>query len=519
LAHYNGYDQGNFKCHHSHCHDKTVFSLKQYLGIADDYHGWSNVDIDNINLIDELNLEIPRPPGDLGLLIDELYGMQIYKNYPVSFITGIGLLAGICGRRFNVSGEGLNLWIVLLMPPGRGKDFIQTTIRSILMRCVMPSGLDFIGAQDFTAGKSLLKFVERHRSCVCVITEAGEKMKKVSGDSASLRATCLDIYTKSGYDKSTSSYEYSDEKNSIKPMRATAITLIDESVPESYMRGAFENDNLINGVIMRQSIYKEDGKKPYADLDRNETISAFHQDKISGLVKLCSLANKTDNSDFPCCKADFFDLWENAIQFSKDCTDIENDETGKYSKPQRAAACRMWVKAAKYAALASIYNLRHGLASDSLPDIFPIGEREWIWAKNLVLYELHSAEKVFSGSSFSSGKDDLMRGIVAPIMLRLLKKESKGNKRYRLSDSDFDNKLIPVTILSQIAPDYPQLKYSPLQSDETQGMDDILDYMVKLDYIDIQVGENKGGRPRKYVTKYGKSDKVIIKSRFFDLFK
>src|SRR6185437_14748582 len=68
------------------------------------------------------------PPGLLGQIAQFIYKASDYPCYEIALAGAIGLMAGICGRTYNVSRTGLNLYVVFLAVTGTGKESASSGI-------------------------------------------------------------------------------------------------------------------------------------------------------------------------------------------------------------------------------------------------------------------------------------------------------------------------------------------------------------------------------------------------------
>jgi hypothetical protein len=65
-----------------------------------------------------------RPPGLLGELATFIYAQAPRPVAEIALAGAVALMAGICGRSYNVSGMGLNQYVMLIADTGTGKEAI-----------------------------------------------------------------------------------------------------------------------------------------------------------------------------------------------------------------------------------------------------------------------------------------------------------------------------------------------------------------------------------------------------------
>ena len=91
-----------------------------------------------------------RPPGLVGDIADYILNAAPRPVPHIALAGAIGLMAGVCGRAFNVSGTGLNLYVLLIAETGTGKEGIASGISSLI--AAIPNGrignFDFLGPAE-----------------------------------------------------------------------------------------------------------------------------------------------------------------------------------------------------------------------------------------------------------------------------------------------------------------------------------------------------------------------------------
>lgn len=199
------------------------------------------------------------PPGLVGTIARFIFDAAPRPVYEVALVGAIGLMAGIVGRAFNVSGTGLNLYLNLLANTGAGKEAIDRGVSKLLtaasQRVLVAS--EVMGPGRISSGQALLKHLgDRNQPCfVSIIGEVGLFMQRISAENANeadkaLRAVLLDLYNKSGSGESIKPTIYSDKANNVKMVYSPAVTLIGESVPTEFYRG-FDEQTVRSGLLPR----------------------------------------------------------------------------------------------------------------------------------------------------------------------------------------------------------------------------------------------------------------------------
>lgn len=252
--------------------------------------------------IDGFDLDLWRrvkPPHLMELICDYVYAVSPRPVYEISLAATIGLMAGITGRAFNVEGAGLNQYIMMLAPTGRGKEAMQVGINKIMSRVAereFPAAWNFIGPADMASGSGLLKFLaERETPCFVSLTgEIGLRLQQMSMKGANtadltLRRVLLDLYNKSGAGSVIRPTVYSDKKNNIDIIHSPAFTWLGESTPSEFYKGLNE-DQIASGLLPRFMVIEYNGDRvPY-----NERHANAHPSHalVSGVYDLCDLSMK-----------------------------------------------------------------------------------------------------------------------------------------------------------------------------------------------------------------------------------
>jgi hypothetical protein len=216
------------------------------------------------------------PPGLVGQVADYILSSAIRPVPEVALAASIALCAGICARSYNVSGTGLNQYIMLLAKTGRGKEGAATGIDNLVaaVRQNIPMVDDFMGPAAFASGQALVKVLDSRPCFVSVLGEVGLTLQQICDPNAPgpllmLRRVLLDIYAKSGFTKVLRSSVYSDSDKNTRLVQAPNVTILGESTPETFFNG-LDVSHIAEGLIPRFTIIEYHGQRP----DPNP--NAFH---------------------------------------------------------------------------------------------------------------------------------------------------------------------------------------------------------------------------------------------------
>lgn len=233
---------------------------------------------------------IQRPPGLVGDIADYIYASAPRPMIEAAVLTGLGMVAGIAGRHFNVYGSGLNIYLMLLARTGRGKNAMAKGIRRILnvARESVPMIDDFIGPDSFTAGSSLHRYVSEHPNVLLLFGEYGQQLKQMT----SLRAHPNDeqmlrlmqsLYSASGAADFLPARIYSDKQVSIPVVHAPAVSILCESQP-STIYSILSQEQVQNGIVPRFLVLECTSERP----PRNPAMNKAPPPEL--ITRICDLA-------------------------------------------------------------------------------------------------------------------------------------------------------------------------------------------------------------------------------------
>lgn len=317
------------------------------------------------------------PPGLLGEIAQFFYDAAPRPVPEIALAGAIGFLAGITGRAYNVSGTGLNQYILMLAPTGVGKEAISDGASKLLnmVKQTVPSVIDFRGPGELVSAAGLIKWVAKKPCFFSILGEFGKKMKEMANPQAnvhlqSINRILLQVYSKSGHNSLFDPMAYSDTSQNTEPVYSPALTIIGESVPESFYEVLDEN-MIADGLLPRFMVFEYKGQREYFNehsLHVNPSFSLVQ--KLGDLTATCLSHQHSQNvnnvSFSPEAKKTFdeFDVWT---------TDQINNSK---SETHRQLWNRAHLKAMKLAALQAI----------GINYVAPvISINECLWATNIIV--------------------------------------------------------------------------------------------------------------------------------------
>lgn len=180
-------------------------------------------------------------PGFVGELQRYIFESAERPVKEIALVAALGILAGICGRSYNISNSGLNLFLVLLAKTGRGKDEIAKATNRIFKAAsqYVPTAETFLGPSSFASQQGLVRTLSSNPCFVSILGEFGATLKTMNDPNtisavAQLKRAYTDAYSRSGRDGSLRATAYADKEKDTKAVQSPALTLIGETAPDLY---------------------------------------------------------------------------------------------------------------------------------------------------------------------------------------------------------------------------------------------------------------------------------------------
>lgn len=208
------------------------------------------------------------PPGIVGELARYIYGTAVRPVEEAALAAAISLVAGVVGRSYNISGTGLNQYILFLGRTGTGKEGMAKGINKMFasIRPTVPLSDEFIGPSAFASGQGLIRVLDQRPCFLSIMGEFGLTLQALSDPRAPaaqtmLRKVLLDLYGKSGWEDTLHSTAYSDQEKNTKSVHAPNVTILGESTPETFYEG-IDTGDIADGLIPRFHIIEYTGPRP-----------------------------------------------------------------------------------------------------------------------------------------------------------------------------------------------------------------------------------------------------------------
>jgi hypothetical protein len=207
----------------------------------------------------------------------------------------MGLMAGIVGRAYNVSGTGLNSYTMLLAGTGTGKEAIARGISRLIKEvgAAVPTANEFIGPGEIASPQAITKFMSKGRvSFVSVLGEFGLYLRTMSGPFANpnmlgIKRFLLDVFNKSGNGDSMQPSIYADSDKNTAVLNSPNLCIIGESTPERFYE-SIDEEMISEGLIPRFTIIEYIGKRPPLNRNHESVMPSFNL--VTNLASLCGQA-------------------------------------------------------------------------------------------------------------------------------------------------------------------------------------------------------------------------------------
>jgi hypothetical protein len=233
---------------------------------------------------------VSLPPGLVGEVAQYIYQTAIRPVPEIALAAAIAVVAGVCARSYNISGTGLNQYIILLAKTGAGKEGAVTGIDNLIaaVRPQIPMVDQFVGPSAFASGQALIKVLDERPCFVSVLGEFGLTLQQLCDPRASspqvmLKKVLLDLYSKSGWNKMLRSSVYSDTDKNTKIVQAPNVTILGESTPETFFEG-LDIHHIAEGLIPRFSVVEYTGPRPPRNRNANQPPPPQLAQRFSDLV-------------------------------------------------------------------------------------------------------------------------------------------------------------------------------------------------------------------------------------------
>lgn len=392
----------------------------------------------------EVKKVIALPPGLLGEIAKFIYYAAPRPVPEIALAGAIGLMAGITGRAYNISGTGLNQYVMLIANTGSGKEAMALGIDKLMntIKMQVPTSKDFIGPSEIASGQALVKHLGK-RTVPCFLSILGEfglRLQSMSNPNAnsaeiSLKRVLLDLYNKSGHGQHMQSSIYADADKNTSAVESPCFTILGESTPERFY-GVLNEDMISEGLLPRFTLIEYTGPRPPLSghhLTANPSIALVEQ--FATLVATCSQvmhAKKVMNV-------------QSTDEASKLLVDFDTFCDNQINNSNKEILRQLWnrahVKAMKIAALIAV-------GVNMYNPMIEVAHVEW--AIEMVNNDIKALMTKFdSGNIGQSSSESKQQTEVINIVSEYLRKPFAEIKRYHASEMLHQAKVIPYAYINR----------------------------------------------------------------------
>ena len=413
------------------------------------------------------------PPGLVGEIAQYVLDSAIRPVPEIALAASLALCAGICGRSFNISGTGLNQYIILLAKTGRGKEGAASGIDNLMaaIRQTIPMADQFLGPANFASGQALIKTLDTKPCFVSVLGEFGFTLQQMCdanapGPVVMLKRVLLDIYAKSGNNKVLRASVYSDSDKNTNIIQAPNVTLLGESTPDTFFSG-LDSSHIAEGLIPRFSIIEYEGNRPKPNENAFMPPSELLISKVGQFITVCITAQQNNTACPVTIQPD-----------AKQILDALNNEAdNRINGTSLDVEAELWnrahLKSLKLAALIAVGINPHAPAVNL--DVA-------IWAVEFVKLEINSVMQRFKHGQIGTGE---------------LKQESEIRRLLEhfqtLTDEQKETHRCPQSLLNKAVSPYQFFaiyarRLACFKNDKkgpTRALKDVLDDMVKREVLEM----------------------------------
>lgn len=289
-----------------------------------------------INIEKDLTL---WPPGFMGSIAQFIYSSSVRPVREVAIVSAMGLMAGLGGRVFNISGTGLNLYIVLIARSAIGKEAMHSGISSIVTSMIttmsgMPGGEvqalqvhNHVDFSEFVSGQALMKAIVVKPCFVNVMGEFGHKLRRMAdqtqdGPMSTLRTAMTNMFQKSGRDNVLSGLSYSDSSKDTGATIGAAFSMVGETTPDTFYEN-LTHEMMADGFLSRFITVYYTGDRPMenqdADIHRRNGLPKEAVEHLCKLVRINTIYNPTEPSEWMTVRFNDADAYKVLQEFNQEC--------------------------------------------------------------------------------------------------------------------------------------------------------------------------------------------------------
>lgn len=238
---------------------------------------------------------ITLPPGLLGKITEFIYAAAPRPVPEIALAAAIGLMAGVCGRAYNISGTGLNQYVLLLAATGTGKEAMRSGINKLMnvIRFQVPTSNSYLGPSEIASGQALVKHLSKTSQCfISILGEFGLRLESMSSPNANnaekmLKRLLVDLYNVSGEGEAYGQSVFADTDKNTVAIQSPSFTILGDSPPEVFY-SALSEEMISSGLLPRFLLIEYDGIRPPLSGTHTSAIpSMMLTEQLASLIAHC----------------------------------------------------------------------------------------------------------------------------------------------------------------------------------------------------------------------------------------
>jgi hypothetical protein len=245
-------------------------------------------------------IPIELPPGLFGEIAQFIYARAPYPHEKVAIAGAMGFMSGLCGRTYNITRTGLNLYTLVLGPSGGGKEAMHNGIAATWSAVTLiPALREFFSVSQISSGQALQRKL-REQKCLLATEDEFSKFlsritsKYVGPNDWALQRAILTAYGKSGRGEVMGAAIFSDKVRDQTMLQSPSLSILGESVPERVYE--LLTPGLIqDGTLARFILLSFDD--PATQINKARFNAALNPETLGSLTTLatmCLEANRID---------------------------------------------------------------------------------------------------------------------------------------------------------------------------------------------------------------------------------
>lgn len=424
--------------------DGFKVALEQFNTKAGSSNG-KTADFESVNAVSitapAATSSIPLPPGLLGEIAQFIYDSAPVQIWEIAIAGAIGLMAGVCGKAYNVSRTGLNQYIILVADTGTGKESMASGIDKLMnaIKLQVPTANDFLGPAEIASGQALIKYINSHPCFVSILGEFGLRLQSISdpranGSEKGLLRILLDLYNKSGHGRDFRPTIYSDKDKNISTTEGPAFSLLAETTPSTFY-DILTMDMILQGLLPRFLIVEYKGIAPYFNKNSIHVEPPFHL--VDHFSALCAQAQTIIHGN----RAVDVRLDAAAERYSDEYSRYATDKSNSTDKQEiKHLWTRASIKALKLAATVAV----------GVNPIEPTMTVEHLtWAINIITNDIRILSSRIEMGEIGSNTGELKQLDEMKRMIREYYSNPEVVTKYKVPQKLYDDKILTGSYLNR----------------------------------------------------------------------